>query len=206
MVRASLDLPGGGLTPSEAWEELLEGNRRQIAGTPAHPRRNNEAREALVSGQRPFAAILGCSDSRVPLEIAFDVGFGDIFSVRSAGPTLGVTTVGSLEYAVVALETPLIVVLTHQLCGAIQTARHQATIGADVNADLPGNLPMLIAGIRRSVSLAETEEASAMHAHDLVEGLIASSAPIREAVSAGTLQVRGAVFSIETGRVTPLDR
>ncbi|MDO5495817.1 MAG: carbonic anhydrase [bacterium] len=204
MIRSSLELPGGGLTPGEAWSELMAGNQRMREGVPEHPRRNADAREALVSGQRPIAAILSCSDSRVPLEIVFDEGYGDIFAVRTAGPTLSNATIGSVEYAVVELGVPLVVVMTHHLCGAIATARHQAESGAKDEADLPGMLPLIVAGIRRSAALAPLELAPALHAEDLVEGLIEQSGPIRRAVQDGTVRVRGAVYSLETGEVVPV--
>lgn len=203
-VKPSIDLPGRGLTPDQAWEELLAGNARQCDGAPEYPRRSADAREALVSGQRPIAAILSCSDSRVPLEIIFDEGYGDIFAVRSAGPTLSVATIGSVEFAVVELEVPLVVVLTHQLCGAIATARHHAIAGRDDVVDLPGMLPHIVAGIRRSVAVSPVEHAPAMHARDLVDGLVDRSAPVRAAVAAGKLRVQGAVYSLETGEVTPV--
>lgn len=203
MIYASLELPGRGLTPEQAWAELKAGNDRMVHGSPLHPRREQEAREALVSGQRPIAAFIGCSDSRVPLEIAFDAGYGDIFAVRTAGPTLGQVTVGSLEFAVVELEVPLVVVLTHQHCGAIKTARHHATIGADSRDELPGSLPVLIAGIRRTTALTEPmEDAPAAHARDTVELLKESSKPIREALAAGKVGVVAAVYSLDTGAVT----
>jgi len=204
VIRASLDLPGGGLTPDEAWSDLLAGNKRMREGVPEHPRRSSDAREALVSGQRPIAAILSCSDSRVPLEIVFDEGYGDVFAVRTAGPTLSNATIGSVEFAVVELGVPLVVVLTHHLCGAIATARHQAVSGAADEADLPGMLPLIVAGIRRSAALAAVEDAPALHAEDLVEGLIEQSGVVRRAVENGTLRVQGAVYSLETGEVVPV--
>nr|NLD40203.1 carbonic anhydrase [Actinomycetales bacterium] len=201
MIRGELDLPGGGATPDEAWAELLAGNQRLRDGTPDYPRRSQDAREAVVSGQRPIAAVLGCSDSRVPLEIVFDQGYGDIFAVRAVGPTLSISSIGSVEYAVVELEVPLVVVLTHHLCGALATARHLATSGMDEYADLPGMLPEVIAGIRRSTSLADPADAPTQHAQDVVTGLTERSAPVREAVAAGRLRVVGAVYSIQTGEV-----
>lgn len=203
MVKPSIDLPGRGLTPDEAWDELVAGNTRQREGAPEHPRRSLDARAALVSGQRPIAAIMSCSDSRVPLEIIFDEGYGDIFAVRSAGPTLSVATIGSMEFAVVELEVPLVVVLTHQLCGAIATAQHHAAAGRDDVVDLPGMLPHIVAGIRRSVAVAPEQDAPGMHARDLAAGLLDRSAPIRGAVQSGKLRVQPAVYSLETGEVTP---
>lgn len=204
MIRGSHELPGGGFAPDEAWAELLAGNQRMRDGLPEHPRRSKDAREALVSGQRPIAAILSCSDSRVPLEIVFDEGYGDVFAVRTAGPTLSDATIGSVEYAVVELGVPLVLILTHHLCGAIDTARSQATSGEHEHADLPGMLPIIVAGIRRSAALAPLEDAPALHAADLVAGLIERSGPVREAVADGSLKVQGAVYSLATGEVVPV--
>jgi carbonic anhydrase len=109
-------------TASESLELLQQGNARFVSGKPQHPRQSASHRHELVAGQHPIAAILGCSDSRVPLELVFDQGLGDLFVIRVAGNVGGTEDLGSLEYAVDHLHSPLIVVLGHEACGAVTAA------------------------------------------------------------------------------------
>lgn len=184
-----------GATASEAWQKLQDGNARLVSGITEHPRRSREVREQLLSEQRPLAAVLSCADSRAPIEIVFDQGFGDIFVVRTAGPVLSESTIGSLEYAAVILQTPLIVVLTHEGCGAIAAAR-------EVRGDpdlLTGYLPAIVSGIGRSV--LDDEDGEALHARQLVRGLLARSHHLSQRVEAGSLGVVGALYELGTGVV-----
>lgn len=112
----------GSLTPEQALQALIEGNRRHRDGQHANPRRDPAFRAALAAGQAPWAAILGCSDSRVPPEIIFDQGLGDLFVVRTAGHVCDAVALASLRYAVEHLGVRLLVVLGHTHCGAIKAA------------------------------------------------------------------------------------
>ncbi len=103
----------------DAWNRLLEGNARFVEGRQIHPHATGHWREQLVDGQHPFACVLGCADSRVPPEIVFDDGLGDIFTIRAAGEVLDCSVIGSIEYAVEHLHVPLVVVLGHANCGAV---------------------------------------------------------------------------------------
>ena len=118
-----------GISADEALRLLKEGNSRYVDGKPQHPRQDR-ARRALTAaqGQHPLAAVLTCSDSRVPAEIIFDQGIGDLFVVRVAGNVAATDEIGSIEYAVDHLATPLVVVLGHTQCGAVDRGggRHQA--------------------------------------------------------------------------------
>lgn len=109
-------------TANATWSRMLEGNARFISGGAEHPRQNKQTRESLINGQHPDAAVLCCSDSRVPPEIVFDQGLGDMFTVRTAGQTLDDAVIESLEYAVTNLNVSLLVVLGHEHCGAIGEA------------------------------------------------------------------------------------
>ena len=120
-------------TPVTAWKALKEGNERFVAGKPAHPSQSVAHRASLVAGQKPTAIIFGCSDSRAPAELMFDQGLGDVFVVRTAGQAIDAAVLGSIEYAVTALNVPLIVVLGHSGCGAVK-----ATIGAVDDGAIPG--------------------------------------------------------------------
>ncbi|MDQ3788754.1 MAG: carbonic anhydrase [Actinomycetota bacterium] len=107
---------------TDPWQRLVTGNRRFAAGRPRHPHQDPAHRESLVEAQHPIACVLGCADSRVPAEILFDQGLGDLFSVRAVGEVLDDAVVGSIEYAVEHLHVPLVVVLGHSGCGAVKAA------------------------------------------------------------------------------------
>ncbi|MDZ4779764.1 MAG: carbonic anhydrase [Planctomycetia bacterium] len=115
-------------TAEEALTRLRDGNRRFISGTARHPHAELAWRRDLEQTQKPFATVLSCSDSRVPPELLFDQGFGDLFVIRVAGHVIDPSTLGSLQYALVHLKTPLFLVLGHEHCGAV-TAAVQALLG-----------------------------------------------------------------------------
>ena len=119
-------------SPATAWKALKEGNERFVAGKPAHPSQSIEFRARLVKGQKPTAVLFGCADSRVAAEIIFDQGLGDMFVVRTAGHVIDGAVLGSIEYAVTVLKVPLIAVLGHDSCGAVQ-----ATLSALDDGVLP---------------------------------------------------------------------
>ena len=110
-------------TPAEALTELLAGNHRFVTGERIHPHQDAERRAAVAVGQRPFAVVFGCSDSRLAAEIIFDRGLGDLFVVRTAGHIIGAEVQASIDYGVTVLGAPLVVVLGHDSCGAIQATR-----------------------------------------------------------------------------------
>lgn len=126
-------------TANATWSRMLEGNSRFAAGTPEHPWQDRETRESLIDGQHPDAAVLACSDSRVPPEIIFDQGLGNMFTVRTAGQIIDDAVIASLEYAVTHLHVSLLVVLGHEHCGAVAGAVEEldelaASTGIDLNA------------------------------------------------------------------------
>ncbi|MEI8128110.1 MAG: carbonic anhydrase [bacterium] len=110
------------ISPKEALKKLIDGNKRFAQNKSLHPNLGNELRNALLNGQKPFAAVLSCSDSRVPVEIIFDVGVGDIFVIRTAGHVLSKEVLGSLEYATNSLGVKLIMIMGHDNCGAVKSA------------------------------------------------------------------------------------
>src|SRR5919198_6012927 len=110
------------LSPAQAYEVLKAGNRRFVENTLQHPNQDADYRASLAPGQRPFAVLFGCSDSRLAAEIIFDQGLGDLFVVRTAGHVTGPEVLGSIEYGVGVLGTPLVVVLGHDSCGAVGAA------------------------------------------------------------------------------------
>jgi carbonic anhydrase len=162
-----------------------------------------ERRSELATGQAPHAALFGCSDSRLAAEIIFDKGLGDLFVVRNAGQIISDSVVGSLEYAVAVLEVPLILVLGHDACGAVQAAIDQAQPDAPA---LPAHILSLIAPITPAVERVPTHDPSEVgreHLRDTVAELLEQSELISDAVAAGTLAVVGANYRLNEGRVVP---
>ena len=155
-TQAAVRKSGLQVSADEALHQLLEGNARFVKGQPASPRRSPEDFRSLAEAQYPEAVIVSCSDSRVALEILFDVGVGDIFVVRIAGNVLsgaGVTIKGSIEFAVAELNVPLIMVLGHSGCGAVKAAMKHI----DAKDSLPGAINGLVELIKPAV--AETKGA-----------------------------------------------
>src|ERR1700759_1779999 len=122
-------MTGDRMTAEEAFEVLLAGNRRFVAGTPEHPNQDPARRRDVAPAQAPFAVLFGCSDSRLAAEIIFDRGLGDLFVVRTAGHVFGAEVLGSIEYGVALLNAPLVAVLGHASCGAVGAAMSAMTDG-----------------------------------------------------------------------------
>jgi len=189
-------------TCDQALESLLAGNRRFFGSTQTHPNQAAERRAELKTGQDPFAVILGCSDSRIPPEVIFDQGLGDLFVVRVAGNVLDDIVLGSIEYAASHLHTPLIMVLGHSDCGAVK-----ATIGG---GDLEGHLPTLAKAISPAVNQImdqpgdKVNNAAKLNAKMVSEQLKHSTPVISDLVSRGGLKVVASFYDLETGRVEVL--
>ena len=196
-------------TPSKAWQEMIRGNERFVAGAPLHPRQDVERREELAFKQEPHAALFGCSDSRLAAEIIFDKGIGDLFVVRNAGQVISESVIGSLEYAVAVLHVPLIVVLGHDECGAVLAAIDSRGPAAPA---LPPHITALISKIVPAVDRVTAAkpghrvDSSAVgreHLRDTIAELLESSELISDAVAAGTLAVVGANYRLREGRAVP---
>ena len=205
MAPALASSAGSGLSADDSLRLLKEGNARYLEGKPRHPHQDRE-RRALTTGQgqHPLAAVLTCSDSRVPVEIIFDQGIGDIFVVRVAGNVAATDEVASLEYAVDHLATPLVAVLGHTQCDAV---------GAVVDdAKLPPNIAALVEPIKPAVAKAREANpeaaagallAAAIKANiwQAIEDLLQQSPIIRDKVREGKIQVLGALYDLDTGQV-----
>lgn len=201
------------LTPTAAWNEMIDGNRRFVAGEPKHPNQNVEKRNQLADGQNPTATLFGCSDSRLAAEIIFDKGLGDLFVVRNAGQVVSDSVIGSLEYAVEVLRVPLIVVLAHDACGAVRAAIDGTAIDA---APLPPHIWRLIAPIipaaRKvlvesgggSVDDIDAELVGREHLRNTVAGILQSSELISDAVAEGRLGIVGANYRLTEGTAVPI--
>lgn len=201
------------LTPAEAWQKMVEGNRRFIAGTPAHPHQDTARRAELASGQHPIATFLGCSDSRVAAETLFDVGLGDLFTIRNAGHMVTESAVASIEFAVGMLDVPLLIVLAHDSCGAVGAAVAGTAIDAD---PIPPKIWKLIAPIvpaaRRvlresggtSVADIDREQVGLEHLRNTITGLLQSSDMISTAVAEKRLAIVGAKYRLTDGTAVPV--
>lgn len=183
----------------QALERLRHGNQRYVRARPDHPDQSSGRRAEVAQGQHPFAVILGCSDSRVPPEIVFDQGLGDLFVIRTAGNVFQDVALGSIEYAILHLHTPLLLVLGHQRCGAVTAA-----VQGGENA---GHIDALVRLIEPAVRATEQEPGShienavAANAMRVAQALIQESEPIQRAHEAGKLTVASAVYSLDTGEV-----
>ena len=199
--------------PQEATKRLREGNRRFVSGESWQALYDSSQRAELASAQRPFAIVLGCSDSRVAPEPIFDQGLGDLFVVRAAGHVATATLIGSIEFAVEQFDTSLIVVLGHSMCGAVE-----ATIEVLKSAKEPSspNLSKLLKGIRpaveplmeaastpREVDLLERSIQANIHA--TVRHLSDRSQFLAERIEQDKLHIVGAHYSLETGAVDFLE-
>jgi carbonic anhydrase len=194
-----------GPTGRQVWQRLMEGNMRFVQGL-FQGRNLLDLRRTLAKGQQPEAAVLSCSDSRVPAEIIFDQSLGDLFVVRTAGLVLDPTSIGSLEYAVAHLHVPLMVIKGHEGCGAVTAAveHPEATeghIGSIVSQISPAVVQARQAG-KNGQDLVEA--ATDLHLRYLEETLLRVSPIIGEAVEAGRLEIVVAKYYLHAGQVQPL--
>ncbi len=191
------------LTHTQALERLMVGNRRYAAMRQLHPRQTVTHRQTLVEGQHPFAAVLSCSDSRVPSELIFDQGLGDLFIVRTAGHAVNELVLASLEYAVLALHVPLVMVLGHAQCGAVTSAMKAA--------ELPGFLPYLMDRLRPAIETVDraaadaVEQATFANSRLMAAHIAAASSILSAAEAADRLRVVPAYYDLASGVVRILD-
>jgi carbonic anhydrase len=191
-------------TADEALERLRAGNERFVAGKARFPTVQQEVLAALARAQRPYATLIGCSDSRVPPELVFDARFGELFVIRVAGNVISPEVMGSVQYAALHLETPLFVVLGHEGCGAVQAALAALGEGTRVRARIALLLDRIVPGLA-DVDLTlppERQLSAAVEANvrwsmrqilDTPEG--------RARIEEGVLRMTGAVYDLTTGRV-----
>ncbi|MER7343228.1 carbonic anhydrase [Streptomyces sp. NPDC000075] len=197
--------PGGRpATPEQARRELEAGNRRWRTFHERHPHESPSTRLRLATGQHPFAIVLGCVDSRVPPELVFDQGLGDLLTVRSAGEVLDEAVLGSIAYGVLELAVPLVLVLAHQSCGAVGAAVHADETGTP----LPAHIQYLADQIRPSIDhgrqgdarIAATIDAHALRTRDR----LAAEPDLARAISAGKLAIAAARYDLKDQRVRTL--
>jgi carbonic anhydrase len=195
-------------TIEEALARLKEGNARFVSGHARFPTVQKEVLAELAKGQRPYATILGCSDSRVPPELVFDAGFGELFIIRVAGNVLGPSIMGTLQYAGTHLHTPLFVVLGHEGCGAVEAAiaekfhgaRHRSRIALLLRNIVPAldNLDLTLPPVALLSAAVEANVRWTMR--ELLESPEGKTRAAR-----GDVKLMGAVYDLATGRVRFLE-
>jgi carbonic anhydrase len=191
-------------TPEAALEALLEGNRRWTEGRSNHPHQSAERREAVASAQAPMAAVFTCLDSRVPPEIVFDCGVGDLAVIRTGAHVLDNDVVlDSLAFCAVELRTPLIMVMGHQRCGAISAAAHSTGDGS-FRAILDALAPARRAALQTHTPEDFVERMVRAHTR-LTVNQLAALPEISALVTEGRLRVLGSYYSLQTGAVAILD-
>jgi carbonic anhydrase len=196
------------LSSAEALARLKAGNARFVNGTARFPTVQKEVLAELAKGQSPYATILGCSDSRVPPELVFDAGFGELFVVRVAGNVLGPAILGTLQYAGAHLNTQLFVVLGHEGCGAVEAAVAAKFRGVKSLS----RIEVVLADIVRGLDGLDASQPPAELLHTAVEANVRST--VRELLASPEAQMRlattsmqliGAVYELESGRVRFLE-
>jgi carbonic anhydrase len=186
----------------EALQRLMDGNKRYAADKSTDLNESPSRRVELAQGQTPFATIFGCVDSRVPPELIFDRGLGDLFVIRTAGQVIDNAVLGSLEFGVAELKIPLLMVLGHEKCGAVK-----ATVEAvEKNATAEAEINWLVDGIRPAVEAAKTQSGdlldNAVKANvSLTVDRLEKSSILSEALEKGNLKIIGARYDLDTGIV-----
>jgi carbonic anhydrase len=191
-------------TGRDVWQRLMEGNMRFVQGL-FQGRNLLDLRRTLTQGQQPEAAVLCCSDSRVPAEIIFDQSLGDLFVVRTAGLVLDPTSIGSLEYAVAHLHVPLLVIKGHESCGAVTAAVEHPEADEGQIKTIVDQISPAVAQARQAGNNGKDliEATTDLHLKALEETLLQSPI-IREAVDAGRLEIVVAKYFLHAGQVQPL--
>ncbi|PLZ97684.1 carbonic anhydrase [Fischerella thermalis CCMEE 5268] len=187
------------LSPDAALQRLMEGNQRFVQHQPQYPDQSQARLQEVAQAQHPFATILSCADSRVPAEIIFDQGIGDIFDVRIAGNIATPEAIGSIEYAVALLNTPLLMVLGHERCGAVTAAVQ--------NEPLPGDISTFVKAIKPVVAKVKyqpgntVDNAVIANVHYQIQRLKRSPL-LSERLQSGKLKIVGGRYDLDTGSVS----
>ncbi|WEB45055.1 carbonic anhydrase [Streptomyces yunnanensis] len=193
-------------TPATAFARLMEGNKRWVSGDLQHPDRDPNRRQLVSQTQEPFGSILSCIDSRVPPELLFDTGLGDLYVMRTGGAAVGPVVTGSVEYGPMTSGTPLIVVLGHQRCGAVKAAY------ASLHDDKPlaGNLQTIVEALQPAYEQtvreggADPVDTMARAQVKLTATELRANQDLAPLVAKGALAVVGAYYSLDTGTVEVL--
>jgi carbonic anhydrase len=192
-------------SPNAALKRLLVGNQRFVQQKLEHPHQSQTRLQEVAAAQHPFATLLSCADSRVPAEILFDLGIGDLFDVRIAGNIVTAEALGSLEYAAAMLGTPLIMVLGHERCGAVTAAVK--------GKPLPGQISSFAKAIEPAIAQLNNNKSNHQSENDLVENAVVANVRyqvkklersdlLTQLVGEGKLKIVGGRYDLDTGEVT----
>jgi carbonic anhydrase len=194
--------------PNDILEKVLKGNERFAEGISVHPHLDENTRlKTSREGQKPIVSILSCSDSRVPPEEIFDMGIGDIFAIRVAGNIADKSQIGSLEYGAGHLGTTLIIVLGHTKCGAVTAVVKGDKVGGNILSFIDNIKPAVDSVRRQSKNLSFDEilyNSVKANIWQSIEDILKQSSEIRHLVKSGKVKIVGAIYDIETGKVTNL--
>ncbi|MEH2053214.1 carbonic anhydrase [Nostoc sp.] len=187
------------ITPDKALQELLEGNERFVQAKRKNPHQTHSRLVEIAKGQKPFASILGCADSRVPSEIIFDQGLGDLFVCRIAGNIATTQQIGSLEFGSLVLGSKVIVVVGHERCGAVDAALK--------GAEVPGQIGSLLEAIKPSVESSKGQSGdkleNACKANILAQVQKLKSSPVlSKLIEEEKLKIAGAYYDLDTGKIS----
>lgn len=197
---------GPGITGDEALKKMVEGNARFMNDDKSYTNWGAARRAELTGGQKPFAIVLGCSDSRVPPEHVFDQELGDIFVVRVAGNVVDSDEIASIEYAVAHLGTPLIIVLGHQSCGAVKAAID----GAKDTEYIINLVKKIDPSVKKAQAVAKDkaallDAAIIENARNSAESLTKNSKVLKEKIDKGEVKLTAGVYNLATGKVDLID-
>ncbi|WP_318199379.1 carbonic anhydrase [Streptomyces sp. SCL15-4] len=189
------------VSPAQALDALLSGNKRFVSGTPHHPNQDAARRAELAPAQKPFAVLLGCSDSRLAAEIIFDQGLGDLFVVRTAGHVLGPEVLGSIEYGTSVLDCRLVVVLGHDSCGAVAAARAAVEDGASAGGYVRDVVERVTPSVLAARAAGRTEDSDVIDTHieHTVDLLLDRSRVLADQVASGQTAVVGLAYRLAEG-------
>ncbi|MBS7536307.1 carbonic anhydrase [Ancylobacter sonchi] len=191
------------LSADEALAKLKAGNAAFVAGGACTPAGGPVPISTLSAGQAPFAVVLGCSDSRTPPEHVFTTGLGELFIIRVAGNTADVTAIGSIEYAVAVLGAPLVVVMGHSQCGAVEAAVDVASAGTRFPGFIGDMVQPIVPAVLRARREGHTELADAIRTNvgEVSDHIATASEIVAEAIAAKKLRVVGGVYDLASGKV-----
>ncbi|MGK7936321.1 MAG: carbonic anhydrase [Xenococcaceae cyanobacterium] len=189
-------------TPDQVLEALIAGNKRFVENRPEAPNQNYIRLKEVSTGQKPLVSILSCADSRVPIEIIFDRGIGDLFVVRDAGNIATPEEIGSLEYGTAILGSKVLMVIGHEKCGAVKAALE--------GKPLPGQIGSIVAAIQPAIDRTNKNDSEEFYIETIKQNVMLqvknlyASPLLYELVEAGKLKIVGAYYSLTTGEVTIL--
>jgi carbonic anhydrase len=201
-VKAASSNPNS-VSPEQALKQLLAGNQRFVQQAPEYPDQSKERLKEVAQAQHPFATILSCADSRVPAEIIFDRGIGDIFDVRIAGNVVTPEALGSIEYSALLLGTPLLMILGHERCGAVTAAIQGEPLTASIASFVKPIQPVVEKLSSRADNLAEAiENAVVANVKYQIERLRKQAPLLVDREQQGKLKIVGGRYDLDTGEVT----